>query len=242
MNLLCLCGSLRARSSHRAVLAALARVASGITIHETDLIAKLPLFNPDDDSDGVSPAPAVVEFRRAIADADGLIMSSPEYAHGMPGALKNALDWLVSVENFAGTPVLLLNISPRSIHAHEQLTEVLRTMSARVEKDGVYTIDVPRGHRDASQVLADTGIMRGLDQALRAFVDVVRRRGDPDRRKPSLRLSGFSAERVERRSGFVSEDGRYDDQQHRLWLDARRKTREGPQVRPLVNMLCVGLT
>jgi NAD(P)H-dependent FMN reductase len=160
-------------------LEALGQSASGVTISISTLIGALPLFNPDDDTEGAAPGPAVVGFRKAIAGADGLIVCSPEYAHGIPGVLKNALDWLVSEENFAGKPVMLLNISPVSTYVHAQLAEVLRTMSARVEMDGVYTVVVPRAYRSAAQVRADAGIMRGLDQALRAFVDVVGRRGGP---------------------------------------------------------------
>jgi len=65
-------------------------------------------------------------LRDAIIAADALIVSSPEYAHGVPGALKNALDWLVSGVEIYGKPIALLNPSPRSLYAHLQLAETLR--------------------------------------------------------------------------------------------------------------------
>jgi len=61
-----------------------------------------------------------------------LLIASPEYAHGVTGALKNALDWLVSFEPFANKPVALLNASPRAHHADASLREILKTMSAEL--------------------------------------------------------------------------------------------------------------
>ena len=76
----------------------------------------LPLFNPDLDDMHIAE---VKLLRDAVQQADGLMIASPEYAHGISGVMKNALDWLVSDENFPGKPVLLLNTSPRASHAQK---------------------------------------------------------------------------------------------------------------------------
>ena len=134
VELLAIAGSLRAKSSNRALLEALAALAPpGVLVRIYEELGALPLFNPDLDEEG-QPAPAAVAHLRAlISAADALVISSPEYAHGVPGALKNALDWLVSYAPFAGKPVLLLNASAAGgEHAQASLAETLRTMSARV--------------------------------------------------------------------------------------------------------------
>ena len=112
------------------MLCALARLAGPADQVEIyDGVGALPHFNPDFDQEGMGLPASVAQLRRMIAVADGLVISSPEYAHGVPGALKNALDWLVSGPEMVYKPIGLLNPSPRSVHAHASLAETLRTMS-----------------------------------------------------------------------------------------------------------------
>ena len=133
MKILALCGSLRAVSSNRSALEACALLApTGTEVTIFDGIDKLPHFNPDLDCD---PLPEkVAELRRLVGECDRLLISSPEYAHGMAGALKNALDWLVSSLEFPGTEVGLINTSSRASHAQAQLREVLTTMSTNLRQ------------------------------------------------------------------------------------------------------------
>src|SRR6185369_1594076 len=109
-------GSLRAASSNTAVLVAASRLAPpGVTIELHEGIGALPHFNPD--LDNATPPEAVVRFRKSIGAVDGLLISSPEYARGVPGTLKNALDWLVGSFEFPNKFIALINTSPRAIHA-----------------------------------------------------------------------------------------------------------------------------
>lgn len=159
MNILALCGSLRAISSNRAALEACALLAP-VTIF--DGIDKLPHFNPDLDRD---PLPdKVAELRRLVGECDRLLISSPEYAHGMAGSLKNALDWLVSSVEFPETKVTLINTSPRASHAQSQLREVLTTMSADLAE--TITLPLPGGPLDAAGIVADPELSALLRQAL----------------------------------------------------------------------------
>jgi NAD(P)H-dependent FMN reductase len=128
MQLLALCGSLRAASINAALLRAFARLApAGVGVAAFPSLGALPLFNPD-----LEPAPpaAVRALHAAVAAADGLVLASPEYAHGITGTMKNALDWLVGFEPFIHKPTVVLNASPRAHHADDALRETLRTMSA----------------------------------------------------------------------------------------------------------------
>ena len=130
MRILAISGSLRARSSNTELLRAAALVApAGWTFDLYDGLGALPHFNPDLDTEGSTPPEPVRDLRARIAAADALLICSPEYAHGVPGSLKNALDWMVSDAAMIGKPIGLLNASARSTFAHPQLAETLRTMS-----------------------------------------------------------------------------------------------------------------
>ena len=163
-----ICGSLRAKSSNAALLDAVSLLApAGVSVESYEGLADVPAFNPDDD---VEPAPpAVNALRTRIASADALVISSPEYAHGVPGALKNALDWLVSGVEIYQKPVALLNPSPGSRFAHPQLIETLRTMSAAVVDEACITVPIAGRRLDAEGIAADSE----LSAAIRAALDAL---------------------------------------------------------------------
>ena len=112
MKVLAISGSLRAASINSALLRAAARLAPpGMLVTSLSGIGDLPLFNPDFEP---HVPPPVAALYAAVAAADALLIASPEYAHGITGTIKNALDWLVSVESFVCKPVAVLNASPRA--------------------------------------------------------------------------------------------------------------------------------
>jgi len=113
MNILGISGSLRRDSTNSRLLrAAEALVPQGTAMRQFIALGSLPHFNPDDDTD--HPPAAVVAFRAEITWADALMISSPEYAHGVPGTLKNALDWLVGSGEIINKPIALINASARA--------------------------------------------------------------------------------------------------------------------------------
>lgn len=130
MQILALCGSLRAASTNLTLLRAAQLLAPPEAIVRIyDGLERLPHFNPDREP---QLPPPVAEFRQLVAHADAILISSPEYAHGVPGALKDALDWLVGGSEFSGKPVMLLNASTRSHYAQASLIEILTTMGGVV--------------------------------------------------------------------------------------------------------------
>jgi NAD(P)H-dependent FMN reductase len=98
-----------------------------------------------------------------------VIISSPEYAHGVPGVLKNALDWLVSGSEIPGLPVALFNASPRSVHAQAQLVETLRTMSAVVVDEACVAVPLAGRPLDEAGIAADPEIAEPLRRAIAAL-------------------------------------------------------------------------
>lgn len=165
-RVLCLSGSLRRVSSNTAALLAARELAPpelSLTLYTG--LGALPLFNPDDES-AYLPA-SVQALREAIGQSDALLMACPEYAHGVPGAFKNLLDWLVGSLEFPDKPVLLINASARgSHHAQDALCEILRTMSARLISPGPMPVALPGAGCIKEQILADPARCLELAAAL----------------------------------------------------------------------------
>jgi len=173
IRILAISGSLRSASSNTQLLLAAARqTPQKAAIELYDGIGGLPHFSPDLDGPD-SPAP-VVELRARIASADALLISSPEYAHGVPGSLKNALDWLVSGVEIVALPVALLNASPHSTHAQAALAETLKTMSAQLVPEASVTIPLTGRGLDASGILADPALAGALRSALETLAGAAR--------------------------------------------------------------------
>jgi NAD(P)H-dependent FMN reductase len=172
MRLVAISGSLRAASHNTSVLRAAQRLApDGVDIDLFEGIGRLPFFNSDLEA-GQLPE-QVARFRQLIAAADGLLISSPEYARGVSGVMKNALDWLVGSEEFAGKPVALINTSLRATHALAALTTTLETMSARLINDASITMPLLGTANDADSIVADPELARPLRNAIENFVRAI---------------------------------------------------------------------
>jgi NAD(P)H-dependent FMN reductase len=158
------CGSLRRISMNGAVIAAAARLApAGIEVSAYGGLAELPPFNPD----LKEPAPLPVRLlRHTIAAADAILISSPEYAHGVPGALKNALDWLVGSGEMVEKPVAVINASARATHAWSSLVETLTVMSASVIRDASITLPLDGHAADAEAIAAEASFSAPIRAAL----------------------------------------------------------------------------
>jgi chromate reductase, NAD(P)H dehydrogenase (quinone) len=165
LRILTLSGSLRETSSNSRLLRAAATLApAGLILEPYQGLGELPHFNPDLDGSTV-PAP-VAELRRLVGRADGLLISSPEYARGVPGTLKNGLDWLVGGPEMAGKPVALLNASPRATHAQASLELTLRTMAAVVVAEGSATVPLLGTGLDESGIVATPEVAEPVRAAL----------------------------------------------------------------------------
>ena len=175
MRILAISGSLRALSFNAAALqAAVALAPAGLEIVVYTGLSDLPHFNPDLDTD--EPPEVVKTLRRDVGLSDGLLIASPEYAHGVAGVLKNALDWLVSCVEFPGKPVALLNTSQRAIHAQTHLREILATMSARLIDQASVTLPLMGRNLDAAGIVADPVLSVELQKALACFAAEIRPR------------------------------------------------------------------
>lgn len=174
LRILAISGSLRQTSSNTALVLAAAELApDGVEVRVYTQLAELPPFNPDLDGDQ-SPA-AVVQFRSELEASEAVLISCPEYAHGVPGTLKNALDWIVGSGEIVGKPVALVNAAPRATHAQESLAETLRVMSADLVDEASVVVPLSGRNLDASGIVTD----RELSNAIRSALVALGRRSNP---------------------------------------------------------------
>jgi chromate reductase len=147
MRILAISGSLRAQSTNTSLLRSLVLLAPSeleIVIYEE--LGRLPAFNPDLERN--HQFDAVTRFQQALQRSTAVIFSTPEYAHGIPGSLKNALDWVVGSGELSEKVVMLMNASSRAVYAQAALTEVLFAMNAKLAPTLNVTAELPR--RDMS--------------------------------------------------------------------------------------------
>jgi chromate reductase, NAD(P)H dehydrogenase (quinone) len=142
IKILAISGSLRSSSSNTNILRALVNLApKNITIEIYESIGNLPHFNPEIDDDRVLFS--VQDWRSQIQQADVVIFCTPEYAHGVPGVLKNALDWIVSSGEFMHKPTAVISASPSPAggeKANASLVQTLRIMMAEINEQSILCI------------------------------------------------------------------------------------------------------
>lgn len=133
-KILAICGSTNFASINKSLIQAIADLTTDyfdLTIYED--IDQIPHFNTALDND--TPPPAVIDFRRRLGEADGILICTPEYAMGVPGTLKNAIDWIVSSCGFCYKPVALITASTHGLKGHQSLLETLRIIESNITDD-----------------------------------------------------------------------------------------------------------
>lgn len=165
-------GSTRKDSSNHHILKAIEKLAADY--FEIDLfegIASLPHFNPDDNNEEVSNA--VKDFRARIHRADGVIISTPEYAHGVPGSLKNAIDWTVSTNEFSQKPTALITGASDGKFAHSSLLETLRVIEAKNIEQLNLLISFVKTKVNAQSEITEQKTKEDLEVLLKKLLQVI---------------------------------------------------------------------
>lgn len=177
MTILAFSGSPRPGSAVSYLLhaaAAGAPAGTGFAFYEATL--DLPLFSPDQDGPDAVPPPAVAVLRAQMAAANAVLLATPEYAYGMPGSLKNALDWLVSAGSFYGKPTGVLSASPSALggeRARGGLLLTLEALGAAVVPAASFAVPLVRAKLDATGVLTDPALAAQLRAAVVALAAAV---------------------------------------------------------------------
>jgi NAD(P)H-dependent FMN reductase len=168
VRILAISGSLREASANSALLDVACRLAVGsIELSIYRELAALPPFNPDIDGDPAHAA--VARFRARLNASEAILIASPEYAHGVPGVLKNALDWVVGSGELIDKPVALISASARARYAWAALVEILTTMSARVIGEASIAIPLQGRTLNAASIAGDHALAAALTSALQAL-------------------------------------------------------------------------
>src|SRR5215469_18211087 len=173
MKVLGISGSLRTASINTALLRTAATLTPyGVTLIVYDGLGNLPHFNPELDKEPLPPT--VRDFRSQLNSSAGVIISSPEYAHGIPGVLKNALDWLVASGELYEKPVAFFNASPRTSYAQASLTETLTVMMARLIPEAFINVSPLSGMGHGKLCVgSSTNLSTRIECALASFVRAI---------------------------------------------------------------------
>jgi chromate reductase, NAD(P)H dehydrogenase (quinone) len=158
MHILAISGSLRVGSTNTLLIQAVAdRLPDTVTLTLFDGLDALPHFSPERDTD--LPLPPVKHLRRSIAQADAVLICTPEYAFGIPGVLKNALDWMVSTVLFNHKPVAVMSASPGYGGGERAMASLLPTLQAldvRIPEGGALVVSSVKGKMTPDGTITDT--------------------------------------------------------------------------------------
>ncbi len=168
MKILAISGSLRVASSNTILLQAMSYLAS--SEHHFSVfvgIGNLDHFNPDLDTD--APPKVISDFREQLKWADSVLISTAEYAHGIPGTFKNALDWVVGSGELVEKPIGLINLSASSTFAQASLVEILTVMSAKIVPQACISLALPRRSMTMEEMLSEPTIVARLKEALEGW-------------------------------------------------------------------------
>lgn len=168
-KVLAISGSLRQKSSNTALMNAMISLASpnlDFTIYNG--LGELPHFNPDMDMD---EGPIQVrELRTQLKEADGVLICTPEYGNGVPGVLKNALDWIVSSGEFMNKPTAVISASPSSLggdKAHASLLLTLNMINAEIVEGATMIIPHITLKLNKEGIITDPETVKELQLVLR---------------------------------------------------------------------------
>lgn len=174
-KVLAICGSTRNKSTNLNFIHAIASLSSqSLEINIYGGLAALPHFNPDLDTD--TPPAEVTEFRRLLTEADGVLICTPEYAMGVPGTLKNALDWTVSSCEFSHKPLALITASTSGAKAHESLLGTLKMIEAEIGEKTQLLISFAKTKVNHNAEITDKATLMAIEELIREFISAINQR------------------------------------------------------------------
>jgi chromate reductase, NAD(P)H dehydrogenase (quinone) len=164
-------GSTRHHSTNHELIQAIRYLfKEELDIQLSNSIAELPHFNPDFDTD--SSPQSVARFRQQLNEADGILICTPEYAMGVPGTLKNAIDWTVSSCEFSHKPTALITASSSGQKGHRSLMETLKVIEAAIPEDSQLVISYVKTKVKEAQIV-DAATLDQVKQIIHSLIHVM---------------------------------------------------------------------
>ncbi|SDK11460.1 NAD(P)H-dependent FMN reductase [Pedobacter sp. ok626] len=137
-----------------------------------DRLAELPHFNPELSLENTPQE--VLDFRAAVLQADGILISTPEYIFSIPSGLKNAIEWCVATTVFSGKPLGIITASASGIKGHEELQLIMSTLETTYNENTLLLIQGIKSKIDTSGNITDTKTAQQLEAFVKAFQVLVR--------------------------------------------------------------------
>lgn len=176
MNLLAISGSVRSGSYNLALLRAMKEICpKDMSVTVYDQIKEIPIFDPEIDDSNIPDS--VCSLISMMRKSDGVIISTPEYAHGVPGALKNTLDWLVSSDALILKPIVVTSVSTSGlggVRSHSPLVLILSAMNTNVVVEGSMNIPYAQSKFDESMNLTDNLTKKAIETSLLAMRQAIK--------------------------------------------------------------------
>jgi chromate reductase len=164
-KILAICGSIRENSSNHAIIQEIARtIPSHVAFELYTEMASIPAFDGRDDE-----PESVTQYKNKIEEADGILICTPEYAFGVPGALKNSLDWTVSSVVFTDKPVALITASSVGDKAHEALQHTLTAIGAKLRPETTLLVPFVRAKVKEGKI-TDYETKQAVDRVVNALL------------------------------------------------------------------------
>jgi len=169
-TILAVAGSLSPDSSNMHILRHIGKSFAGTNIIFTifEGIGNIPHFNPAIDTDPASEPVSI--WRDQLVAADAVLICTPEYAFGVPGSLKNALDWTVSSDSFGRKPVGIITASSQGDKAHAALQLTFRALGAKIANGATLLISFVRTKINEKGMVTDAGTEQSLQQVINHLV------------------------------------------------------------------------
>lgn len=172
IKILAISGSTRKASSNLNLIKAIADLASEtFTINIFERLSDLPHFNPDLDNENIPEQ--VTDFRRQLREADGILICTPEYAIGVPGTLKNAIDWTVSSMEFSKKPVALITASLSGEKAHNSLLGTLLIIEAKMTADTQLLISFIKTKVNDNCKITDKETLNSITKLIQSLTEII---------------------------------------------------------------------
>ena len=167
-KVLAISGSTRLHSTNLNYIKAVCELAADIfSVEVYEGLLDIPPFNPDDDTD--DPPAVIKDFRNQLKKADGILICTPEYAMGVPGTLKNVIDWTVSSMEFSQKPVALITASLSGLKGHAALLETLHVIEAKITAATGLVISFAKTKISADCTITDESTLSDVKKLIEAF-------------------------------------------------------------------------